>query len=127
MAYTSVWMQNYTYVDPIVDPFALFLALVVTALVGAGLTAVWTMRDGSTSSLGAAPVDDFQDGEPEPFISDRYRLNSVNEDLTGEEESVTSSPELSGHPAGARLDGNADEEGSASSASRPETTIWSDT
>lgn len=126
MAYTSVWMQNYTYVDPIVDPFALFLALVVTALVAAGLTAVWTMRDGSTSSLGAAPVDDFRDGEPEPFISDRYRVNSVNEDLAGEKKRATSSPELTGHPAGARLDGEADDQ-DGSSASDSKTNIWSGT
>jgi len=126
MVFDSVPLQNYTYVDPIVDPVFLFLALVVTALVAAGLTTVWTMRDDSTS-LGRAPVDDYNLGDQEPFISPNFRQGQIGGGRIREKEQADSaSTRLSGHPAGVHLDGSTNEdESETGSSADSDTQIWS--
>lgn len=56
-------LQNYTYVDAVMDPLLLFGLLIgLVLLVGVG-TAIWAMRMSS-------PTEPHPSSSPEPFVSE---------------------------------------------------------
>jgi hypothetical protein len=74
MAPDTIWLQNYTYVDPVLDPLVLFLLVIVTVLVVAGLTVAWSMHGASTAER--SPVDEVDLGVEEPFVRPGTRASA---------------------------------------------------
>lgn len=69
-------MQNYTYVEPTMDPLWLFVGLILSVLVVIGLFMYFTLR-----STESTPKKAPRPRSPEPFVPSYYEMESTHESV----------------------------------------------